>query len=611
MAYKDEEFEGKIPDDFILDITQIPGSSDDVTLKAIDYYKQKLDEPDLAQSLKDIAKAFVVNLTEYYEMSNFESQKLRDALPFLSESARFMEKRDSLEMDVEPKARIKSLYSAYKKILDLSIVAISKNQSVEESAFLQDIYATRDILSPRHDMRTNPQAFYKLVYRTILEYMEFIDELHEKDPEFYLLEFPEYELKTLTKPQKIKYAPTDIDVPDNDFIDYALEHKKIPLAYRYLADIDNIEPSSIKTELAELKKADISKPETYSHLMLYQMVTSQVQKETLSQLRSHFDNILFNEFDKKSKDMYADYCSLPLAEFLKEYEHSLSSYHINCCRFLHHLDSANSTNILDTSDFPQFNNKSFMNDVIQEFNKLQRNQKTIVLNRLSALRNLDLKDFEVNLEQARKIKYFARCGKDYMKNPKGNGYQSFHMRIHTPYGIIEKQIRTDAQDIVAEKGPASHSASYKPNVRTSFHRLKVPAPLSPKRDQNGELIEPTELGILPFDIAVAEYYGSPFSAFAGKTFNEFKAQFSTKKEFDEAMLALSPTQQQNKFLDALTELFSTKHAKKKQKEAEPTTIIDTTPVIQDIPQDIAVYAASSLTSSSAFSTDDTDPHDNR
>lgn len=619
MLYKNEDFTGEIPDDFILDITKIPGSSDEITLIAIDYYAKKIQDPNLAQPLKAIANAYVANLTEYYNMTNFDSQNLRDILPFLSKSHRFIESKSSTEIDIESTARIKSFYSVYKKILDISVESITTNMPIPNNCFLHDIYATRDILYPRHDMRNNPQAFYRLTYKTILEYMEYIDKLSEQDSRYGLVPLSEKEHRNLIRPQLVKYGAGEISVPENDFIGYALNEKNIPSAYRYLADIDNMTPAALCNELLKLKQCDMSNPETYSDLLLYKMITAQTQKEYLFKLRNHFETILLNDFSKKSNEMYKDFCSLPLDEFLYNYEHSLNSYNTNCCKLITHIDSITSKNALPTTSFPEFSTTSFMNEVIQKFNQLQQEQNDTILQRMQALQNLDLSNFPANLATARKIKYFSLCGKDHMQFPKGNGYQSFHIRIQTPYGKIEKQIRTEDQHIVAEKGLASHSKSYKPNVKSSFHRLKVPAPLSPKRDEHGDLIAPTELGVLPFELAVAQYYGVPFSNYAsGKTLEEFKSQFATKDEFDQALLDLSPSTTGNKFWDFVLDILQKRNNRIYNASTSITIPTKPSELLQTIPEDIAAYPKKpnqstrkiiALEAPKALSTDDSDPHD--
>lgn len=212
--------------------------------------------------------------------------------------------------------------------------------------------------------------------------------------------------------------------------------------------------------------------------------------------------------------------------------------------------------------------------------------------------------FYAKFQKAYQILHYDVCSKDYMANPKDNGYQSFHIRINTPFGPYEKQFRTYKQHIFAEKGNASHSLNYKPDVKTSFHRLKVPSPFIPKRDVNGDIITPTELGVAPFEHAVAFYYGLQFSSFAdGKTFEEFESQFATKEDFDQALLDLSP--KDSNFITKLLNKFLKKGTKSKiADKTESTSNPQFHSFISPVPSDIAVLPYDS----SSFSNPPSDPH---
>lgn len=58
--------------------------------------------------------------------------------------------------------------------------------------------------------------------------------------------------------------------------------------------------------------------------------------------------------------------------------------------------------------------------------------------------------------------------KDYIENPKPNGYQSFHTTLHCLQGeSVEFQIRTEEMDRIAKFGPASHSNYKKASRKTA------------------------------------------------------------------------------------------------------------------------------------------------
>jgi len=58
--------------------------------------------------------------------------------------------------------------------------------------------------------------------------------------------------------------------------------------------------------------------------------------------------------------------------------------------------------------------------------------------------------------------------KDYVLSPKENGYQSLHILISTPSGIIfEVQIRTSFMDVIAEHGSGKHSMYKKARYQNS------------------------------------------------------------------------------------------------------------------------------------------------
>lgn len=159
-----------------------------------------------------------------------------------------------------------------------------------------------------------------------------------------------------------------------------------------------------------------------------------------------------------------------------------------------------------------------------------------------------------------------------MRHPKETGYQSFHIVVKTPFGRYEKQFRTQDQHHFAEYGHASHSNSYKPYEKESFHRLKVYTPLMPRRDENKEIILPIRLEPLGLEEAIKKYYHKDFSFFSdGLSMDQF--QEAHPNDFDEAMLALS--QPNEKLLERISKGFS--FLKKIKYKLLPKTINDNSP----------------------------------
>lgn len=360
-----DEFSGNIPDDFMFDITNIPGSSDDITLQAIEHYKKQAGNPNLELHLRYIAHTYVTNLTDYYEMCNFNSPTLRKALPHFSEDVRFMESKNSPDIHIESSGRIKSLYSFYDRLADMIQKCIGKNQPLPEHGAFHDIYATRDVFIPFHDMIYNPQQFYKLTYRTILEYFEFIDKLSEQDTRYNLAQISKNEKKKLQRPQFPTYSENDICIPNKNFITYALEARNIPFGYKYLAEIsEDLAPLYLVDETSNFKQYNLDDKTSYADSPIYKAIVKQTEQEMLDKLRYIIEKKIIESFPKDKKDMVEDYRTLPITEFLIKYQSNLNTSQSGYCRVIDALDSNSGDNIFS---YPEFNTKEVSSELQRYF----------------------------------------------------------------------------------------------------------------------------------------------------------------------------------------------------------------------------------------------------
>lgn len=605
-----------IPEDFIYDIASVPGSSDEVCQKAINHYKTIKSRPGLDSRLIEICDGIIGALTEYYSMASLGSSNLRQILPHLSENARFMESQTTVDVDVESSGRIKSFYSEYVKILDKITECVEKNEPIPTNGFLEDTWATRDVFHPRHDMKYNTQAFYAETYSLILDFMEHIEELSQEDSSYGFKEYDEQTLLNLKRPKKYSFPETEtVVIPENDFLEYAFQSKKLAKGFKYL-------PSGI-TDIDELKNLIRDMKSNYDirleadNYPILNSVINDAKFEQLVAYRNDYEKMILDGM--KDSKIVSSYESLPFDEFFEEHKRSFNSAQRDKLRFLNFLNEKIAKK--DSNSFgvtlPKFENPTSNTSLTTELFNLATEQNKIIDERIGAIRNLDLDDnFEANYNESQKLKRFSRCMKDYMRSPKKTGYQSIHMIVQTPNGPYERQFRTAAQHHFAEQGPASHTNSYKPDVKSTFHRLKVTTPLSPKRDEHGDIIIPIELGLLPFELAVYNYYKQPFSNFSGgKNLAEFKEEHPNKEDFDRAMLALSPQKVSTNLMQKIwNKLFH------KKKENYVPKVVTTTPTLtgtiySDVPADISAYpnmpGTPAAPTTSSFSTDDSDPHGDR
>lgn len=543
-----------LPEDFILDITGIPGSSSDVCLIAIEHYKQFINSQNIL--VRQISAAMIGNLTEYYNLSNKGSLNFELALPHLSEMANFMDSKNTPQMDIESTARIKSFYSTYEKLLLECSELLEHGKALPTSSLAYDLIATRDVLYPRYQLRLEPQAFYKHVYGLILEYMEHIDDLSEEDSRYGFEEIPPHKQIEISRPKKFNFIPDETYViPDKDFIDFAFEIKNIPEIYRYLTSLPpNMGSADIKSDIEQIKKNP--KSTEITSLPLVKAIKNQLRKENLLEFRNSLEEDLLSIM--VNPKMLKEYKELSAEDFIYIYKQRLAPYQRDFARIIEYIDQTISSGNYDFRlNFSNFIKEGTMSEQLVDdllTRQLSKQYNSLKL-KLALIAETDLETFDQLFEEASQITYFSRCAKDYMRNPKETGYQSFHIIVRTPFGRYEKQFRTAAQNDFAEHGHASHSATYKPYEKENFHRLKIFQPLMPKRNENGDIITPITLEPLDFGSAVKAYYHQDFSFFAnGLTFEEFQAEHA--EDFDIAMFELSNSNTSEGMLDRIAKAFS-------------------------------------------------------
>ena len=516
-----------LPDNFLLDITNIPGSSDDVCLTSIEHYRDFLYHPD--PIVANIAQAMIGNLTEYYNISHKGSLNFELALPHLSEMANFMDSKNTPQMDIESTARIKSFYSLYEKLLMECSDRLEKKTAIPTSGLAYDIIATRDVIHPRYQFRLEPENFYRHVYGLILD---------------------------ISKPKILNFEPdSNFTIPKQDFVAYALNIKGIPEVYRYITSLPpSLNKDDIYREIQKIRNADFFEDTTT--LPIVKALKSQVQKEGIIDFRNSLENELL-QFMSPRKKMLQDYRKLPQEEFLYVYGTSLYPEYRDFIRIINYLDSSikNGNYDLHLNFDDLITGGEISEHIICNRLNYQANLQEAELElRVCALCFDDLGNFDQNFEQATLINHFAACSKDYMRYPKSSGYQSFHVIVTTPFGNFEKQFRTAAQNELAEYGSASHSNSYKPYEKENFHRLKICTPLMPARDKSGDIITPIKLEPLDFASAIKAYYHQDFSFFSdGLSLDEFSA--AHPDDFDEAFLALSDANYTEGMLDRVFKAF--------------------------------------------------------
>lgn len=531
-----EFYRTELPNNFLLEITKIPGSKDEVCKKAIAHYRVFLSHPDPV--IKQIAAAMVGNLTEYYDISHQGSQKFELAIPHLSDVANFMDSKNTPIMDIQSTARIKSFYSLYEKLLLECSNILEKNKPIPANGLTKDIIATRDVLYPRYQFAHDPQAFYKSVYGAVLEFMDYIDELSQENPEYGLEPLSPEKQYEFQRPKRYTFSPDDVIIPEKDFIDYALEIRKVPQIYRALSSLpDDFDEETILADIQAIQDG-ISQDELYN-LPLIKALKNQIKKDSLITFRDNLEQKIFSIMPtEENQQMYEDYRNMSPEDFIYVYEKALRPEFKDYISIISTIDDSIKKGVEPTQLARIITGEKITRDALAtEFELAAVNQECNLETSIFHLNTINIENFSEHYKQAKKIQHYAACSKDYMRYPKEVGYQSLHTIVNTPFGQYEKQFRTYEQHKYAENGPASHSQTYKPYEKENFHRLKVCTPLMPAKNDDGDIITPIQLAPLSLNDAIKEYYHKDFKFFSGMPMEMF--ELAHPDDFDEAMLALS------------------------------------------------------------------------
>jgi len=547
----------------LLEITNIPGSDLDVCRKMLEHYESFITFPE--PIVQQIAEAMVGNLTEYYNIANIKSNQFKLAIPHLSEMADFMDSKNTPSMDVQSTARIKSFYSTYEKLLMECLNHLEKHEPIPTHGLAKDIIATRDVLSPRYQFKNDPQGFYKQVYGAILDFMDYIDDLSQEDPRYGFAEVSPKKQAEISRSKKISILEEEnLTIPAKNFLDYALELRQVPEIYKYIAGLKgNMTEEQIRDSITYLKST--STASEVNETPIAKLIKNQIKKESLIDFRNTLEQEFLDSLNKNSA-IYKDYVTKSKEDFIFINKLLIKPEFRDYLEVISSIDDALAEGKTTVSFDYDFVGGVYTKGLLCE--KLQVAKINQELKYISAMKNLkgiNLDFFHSDFTEATKLAHYANCVKDYMRYPKESGYQSLHLTVTTPFGCYEKQFRTEAQHEHAEYGRASHSKSYKPYEKENFHRLKVPTPLMPTRDREGNIITPIKLAPLSFEEAVKEYYHKDFSYFAdGLTMDMFKAVHP--EDFDQAMLDLSTSS--GKMLERVRNAFGFLKKKKSPKSTD-------------------------------------------
>lgn len=238
--------------------------------------------------------------------------------------------------------------------------------------------------------------------------------------------------------------------------------------------------ADIKSDIEQIKKNP--KSTEITSLPLVKAIKNQLRKENLLEFRNSLEEDLLSIM--VNPKMLKEYKELSAEDFIYIYKQRLAPYQRDFARIIEYIDQTISSGNYDFRlNFSNFIKEGTMSEQLVDdllTRQLSKQYNSLKL-KLALIAETDLETFDQLFEEASQITYFSRCAKDYMRNPKETGYQSFHIIVRTPFGIYEKQFRTAAQNDFAEHGHASHSATYKPYEKENFHRLKIFQPLMPKK----------------------------------------------------------------------------------------------------------------------------------
>jgi len=296
--------------------------------------------------------------------------------------------------------------------------------------------------------------------KTLIEY---IKTLSEKYPDFSI---------QLEKIEKKNSSEKD------DFIAIKLNNEEHPISFKIPAK---------KFDLSIYQSSPDYDTLNYRYDLYNTIYKDKIIEEFVAErkyLREHFPNVLFNtKIRQKSKFSYEDKIIERMIKNQSLEESERKSCFIRDTIAGRHIISS----VDDTTDPKVLTNYCFkFKEALKEFRKTKEGD-----------------NFNIVLE------------KDYIKNPKENGYQSIHFLSEdkdNPDCIYETQIRTFDMEEKSKKDETIAHNTYKPLIIDEFASLRVPTYISitPYNDENGNPIVHTP----PSKESFYHFYGFSFSEYA-------------------------------------------------------------------------------------------------